>query len=211
MNEKIKRLIFGLFYVIIMWVGSSYQTTYNLLFTILAIISIYEMWMLRRGKSKFLAFLFTIIPFIIIQLLAINNNDSNLTFDPTIILFIMILTWTFDTFAYIIGIKFGKHKIMPSISPNKSWEGFVGGYIFTMIVTYLTYQYFKFENQTLQIIISTILPFTATTGDFIESYYKRKAGVKDSGNIIPGHGGVLDRMDAFMVTIPVVYILTKLL
>jgi len=213
MNAKIKRLIYGSFYVAIMWIGTSHsQKTYTLLFAILGIISMYEMWILRKGKSKLLAFSYIIIPFIVIQLFGMtDSNYTNLKFYPSIILFMLILTWTFDTFAYLIGIKFGKHKIMPSISPKKSWEGFAGGFIFTIIISYLSYSYFKFENIITPLIISIILPFTATIGDFIESYYKRKAGVKDSGSLIPGHGGVLDRMDAFMITIPVIYILKQLL
>tara|TARA_B100001142_G_C14348697_1_gene661089 strand:+ start:8273 stop:8647 length:375 start_codon:yes stop_codon:yes gene_type:complete len=122
-----------------------------------------------------------------------------------------ILTWTFDTFAYIIGVKIGKNKIMPSISPKKSWEGFIGGLIFTIIASYFSYRYFDFDSFQDPLTISIVLPFTATLGDFIESHYKREAGVKDSGNIIPGHGGILDRMDAFLITIPVMYILINLL
>jgi phosphatidate cytidylyltransferase len=122
-----------------------------------------------------------------------------------------IFTWTFDTFAYLFGVKFGKHKILPSISPKKSWEGFLGGFIFTIIAAYLTANYFPEIELNQVIAISLFIPFTATIGDFIESHYKREAGVKDSGNLIPGHGGMLDRMDAFMITIPVIYILTNLL
>ena len=122
-----------------------------------------------------------------------------------------ILTWTFDTFAYFIGVKFGKHKILPSISPKKSWEGFIGGFIFTIIVSYLTYNYFGFGSLQLPLVISITLPFTATLGDFIVSHYKREAGVKDSGNLIPGHGGILDRIDAFLITIPTLYVYVKLM
>ena len=128
-----------------------------------------------------------------------------------LILFILLLTWTFDTFAYLIGVRFGKHKIKESISPKKSWEGFLGGFIFTIITAYLSHTYFKFETIEKIVIISIILPFTATLGDFIVSYYKRQAKVKDSGNIIPGHGGILDRMDAFTITIPTIYIIVKIL
>jgi phosphatidate cytidylyltransferase len=117
-----------------------------------------------------------------------------------------VLTWTFDTFAYLFGVRFGKTKIMPSVSPKKSWEGFVGGFIFTIISAYLTVSYLPSIELNHAIVISLFLPFTATLGDFIESHYKRQAGVKDSGDFIPGHGGMLDRMDAFMITIPVLYI-----
>jgi len=213
MNETLKRALSGSVYVAVMWIGTSYsETTFSLLFAILGIVSIYEMWKLRKGKTKALAFLYVLIPFIIIQSFGMTDHDyPNIPFDPSLILFMFILTWTFDTFAYLVGVRFGKNKIMPSISPKKSWEGFTGGFLFTVLASYISFNYFGFSSYTEPLIISIILPFTATIGDFLESYYKRKAGVKDSGNFIPGHGGMLDRMDAFMITIPALYILTNLL
>ena len=213
MNETLKRALSGAVYVAVMLIGTSYsETTFSLLFAILGIVSIYEMWKLRKGKTKALAFLYVLIPFIIIQSFGMTDHDyPNIPFDPSLILFMFILTWTFDTFAYLVGVRFGKNKIMPSISPKKSWEGFTGGFLFTVLASYISFNYFGFSSYTEPLIISIILPFTATIGDFLESYYKRKAGVKDSGNFIPGHGGMLDRMDAFMITIPALYILTNLL
>ena len=208
MNETLKRALSGALYVAVMWFGTSYsETTFRLLFAFLGIVSIYEMWKLRKGKTKVLAFLYVIIPFCIIQLFGMNDSDNtNSPFNRNLILFMFILSWTFDTFAYIIGVKFGKNKIMPSISPKKSWEGFLGGLIFTLIASYITtLNLFEIEISKA-IIISLFIPFTATLGDFTESYYKRQAGVKDSGNFIPGHGGMLDRMDAFLFTIPLLYI-----
>ena len=195
-----------------MWTCTSYsETTFSLLFAILGIISIYEMWRLRKGKSKFLALLYILLPFFLIQLFGMtDSNYPNTAFDPSLILLILVLTWTFDTFAYLFGVTFGKHKIMPSISPKKSWEGFAGGFIFTIITAYIISEYLSTLNLEIIIITSLLLPFTATLGDFIASFYKRQAGVKDSGNLIPGHGGILDRMDAFMITIPMIYILTKI-
>ncbi len=208
MNETLKRALSGVVYVAIMWLGTSYsEATFSLLFAVLGIVSIYEMWKLRKGKTKVLAFLYVLIPFFIIQLFGMTDHDyPNSPFDPSHILFMFVLTWTFDTFAYLFGVRFGKTKIMPSVSPKKSWEGFVGGFIFTIISAYLTVSYLPSIELNHAIVISLFLPFTATLGDFIESHYKRQAGVKDSGNFIPGHGGMLDRMDAFMITIPVLYI-----
>ena len=208
MNETLKRALSGVVYVAIMWLGTSYsEATFSLLFAVLGIVSIYEMWKLRKGKTKVLAFLYVLIPFFIIQLFGMTDHDyPNSPFDPSHILFMFVLTWTFDTFAYLFGVRFGKTKIMPSVSPKKSWEGFVGGFIFTIISAYLTVSYLPSIELNHAIVISLFLPFTATLGDFIESHYKRQAGVKDSGDFIPGHGGMLDRMDAFMITIPVLYI-----
>jgi phosphatidate cytidylyltransferase len=209
MNQTLKRAFSGLLYVFIMWISAiSSELSCRLVFAFLAIFSIYEMWKLREGKSKFLAFLYIIIPFVLIQFLLSTNiqNDWN----SNLILYMFILTWTFDTFAFIFGVNFGRHKILPSVSPNKSWEGFTGGFLFTILSAYII-TYFLVLNLQIVIIMSFLIPFTATLGDFIESYYKRQAGVKDSGKLIPGHGGILDRMDAFMITIPVIYILTTLL
>ena len=217
MSEILKRIIFGAIYVLIMWFGTSYsKLTFNILFLSLGSWSLYEMWKLRKGKSKLIAFLYVITPFFLIQLFGMADTDyPKNTFNPSIILLMFILTWTFDTFAFIVGVKFGKNRILPSVSPKKSWEGFIGGLIFCVLAGFISQHYFKdyFENISYItiIILSFILPFTATIGDFIESYYKRQAGVKDSGTLIPGHGGILDRMDAFMITIPVIYILINLI
>ena len=214
MKEIFKRSISGTFYVAILWFGTSYSyTTFVFLFAILGLLSLYEMWKLRKGRAKILAFTYILTPFLLIQLSGImkDSNYSNICFDSNLMLFIFILTWSFDTFAYLVGVRFGNNKIRPSISPNKSWEGFTGGFIFTIIASYISLNYFELFNSIKHpLLISIFLPFTATIGDFIESYYKRKAGVKNSGNLIPGHGGILDRMDAFIITIPVMYIINLL-
>ena len=203
MTETLKRAISGLFYIAIMWFATSYsEFSYKLLFAVLALISLYEMWILRQSKSKILAISYIIIPFLLIQ----DINYLEKEFNPSIILFMFLLTWTFDSFAYLFGINFGKNKIMPKISPKKSWEGFIGGYFFTIIASYLSYSYFEFTFIKHPLIISIILPFTATLGDFIISFYKRKAGVKDSGKLIPGHGGILDRIDGLIFAIPISYL-----
>tara|TARA_B100000945_G_scaffold234520_1_gene190700 strand:- start:26 stop:658 length:633 start_codon:yes stop_codon:yes gene_type:complete len=210
MKDISKRLISGLIYILIMWYGVSYELSYILLFSTLGILSLYEMWKLRRNKSKIIAFSFIIIPFILIQFIGNSNFNENI-FNPSIVLFMLLLTWTFDSFAFLLGIKFGKNKMAPKISPKKSWEGFFGGYIFTIIISYFTYSFFNFEEIKTPLIISMILPVTATTGDLTISFYKRQAKVKDSGTLIPGHGGILDRMDAFMITIPSIYIIINFL
>ena len=201
MNETLKRALSGFVYIAIMWFGtSSSDTSKYLLFSVITIISTYEMWKLRKGKSITFHY-FYVWALMIALFLKVE-----------VLLFVYLLTWTFDTFAYLFGVKFGKHKIMPLISPKKSWEGFIGGLLATLIVSYVIYDLDFFEGIDLIsiIIITFILPFTATLGDFIESHLKRQANVKDSGNVIPGHGGMLDRIDALMITIPIIYILTNL-
>ena len=213
MNQTIKRTLTGAVYVTIMWFGTSYsELSFNLLFGIILLVCLYEMHKLREGKTKILAYAYVLVPFLLIQLFDMTDSDyPESPFDPSIILFMFILTWTFDTFAYLVGIQYGKHKIMPSISPKKSWEGFAGGFVFTMIAAYLSQKFFIHIALRDVLFVSIILPFTATLGDLIESHYKREAGVKDSGNFILGHGGMLDRMDAFTITIPAIYIIVNLL
>lgn len=207
MKEIYKRGITGLLYVsiILLCLTHSYLS-YFTLFLILTVFSLYEMWKLRKGKKKFIALLYVIIPFFLVQIIAIDSNFTENKFNPTPILLLFILTWIFDIFAFLTGRKFGKNKILPKISPKKSWEGFFGGTIFTLLASYIITNHFTIFSIYNPITISLFIPFTATTGDFIESYYKRKAKVKDSGNLLPGHGGILDRMDAFMITIPILYI-----
>ena len=208
MNETLKRALSGFVYVLIMWFGTSFsELSFQILFLVLGIVSIYEMWKLRKGKSKVYAFVYVLLPFFLIHFFGkIDSLNFNSVFDPSLILLMFILTWTFDTFAYLFGVRFGKTKIMPSVSPKKSWEGFAGGFIFTVLASFITTHYFLEVDNSIALAMSLFLPFTATLGDFTESYFKRQAGVKDSGNFIPGHGGMLDRMDAFMITIPVLYI-----
>ena len=201
MNETLKRTLSGAVYVAIMWFGTfCSELSFHILFAVILLVCLYEMYKLRKGKTKILPFLYVLSPLLLVHFIKTE-----------LVLLMFILTWTFDTFAYLVGVKFGKHKILLTVSPKKSWEGFVGGFIFTVIAAYLTVSYFSEIELNQAIVISLFLPFTATLGDFIESHYKREAGVKDSGNFIPGHGGMLDRMDAFMITIPTIYILINLL
>ena len=104
--------------------------------------------------------------------------------------------------TYLIGKKFGKTKLLSKVSPNKSWEGFGGGFIFSCFAAYIFYM-IQIKIKPIQIIICSVLvPILATLGDLIQSKIKREAGVKDSGNILPGHGGFFDRMDSIVFIAP---------
>ena len=212
MSEFVKRVLSGVLYVFVLWTATYYsQVSFVVLFIILGSICLFEMWILRKGKSKIIPFIYVLTPFLIVQLFGFTDRNYPLKeFDSSPILILFVLTWVFDSFAYIIGSRFGKNRIMPKISPKKSWEGFLGGMVFTVLSVYYINQFFDSFTINFLIILSLIVPFTATAGDFIESYYKREAGVKDSGNLIPGHGGFLDRMDALMISIPVLYLLINI-
>ncbi len=118
---------------------------------------------------------------------------------------LFVLIWSSDSFAYFTGRLFGKHKMAPKISPKKTWEGFAGGVFFTLILGYFIEQKFP-ELRGNWMVIGFLVSVSAPIGDLAESQLKRTFGVKDSGNIIPGHGGVLDRLDSFIIAAPVVYL-----
>lgn len=119
---------------------------------------------------------------------------------------VLILIWTNDTMAYIVGSFIGKTKFT-DISPKKTIEGTVGGMIFTMIIAWVAAYFFMGDGQELHwLVIAAIVALAGTVGDLLESQIKRNAGVKDSGNIMPGHGGALDRFDSLLVVIPFVYL-----
>ncbi|NQX84545.1 MAG: phosphatidate cytidylyltransferase [Flavobacteriaceae bacterium] len=132
-------------------------------------------------------------------------------FNPNILLGTFLLAWINDTFAYLVGKNFGKRKLFPSISPKKTVEGFLGGLFFSCIGSYFIAQFTETLDYTSWFILSIIINVFGTIGDLVESKYKRQAGVKDSGNIMPGHGGLLDRLDSIIFAAPFIYLFLRLL
>ncbi len=122
------------------------------------------------------------------------------------LLYIFVLLWTSDSFAYIAGNLFGKHKFAPNISGAKTWEGFIGGFIFTVLAGIIIETYFDQNTKVDWTVIGVIVAALGPIGDLTESKLKRFFGVKDSGNLIPGHGGFLDRLDSFIFVIPFIYL-----
>ena len=121
------------------------------------------------------------------------------------VFFLFVLIWSSDSFAYFTGRLFGKHKMAPTISPKKTWEGFAGGVILTLILGFFIEKYYL-ELRSNWLVVGFLVSVFAPLGDLVESQLKRSFGVKDSGNIIPGHGGILDRLDSFIICAPVVYL-----
>jgi phosphatidate cytidylyltransferase len=139
----------------------------------------------------------------------IFNAFKGKPFTPFNLIIIYVLVWVNDTFAYLSGRLFGKHKLMESISPKKTWEGFIGGGVFTSVTAFVVI-YLNTNSMRTAIIGSIIGVFIAigsTYGDLVESMAKRSVGIKDSGNVIPGHGGILDRLDSLLFVGPLVYAL----
>ncbi|MCU7617770.1 phosphatidate cytidylyltransferase [Chryseobacterium sp. PBS4-4] len=131
-----------------------------------------------------------------------SSYDSNFSLE---VIFLFILIWSSDTFAYLVGKFLGKHKMAPKISPKKTWEGYAGGVVLTLVLSYFV-EIYQPQLRGNWMIVGFLIAAFAPLGDLVESQLKRTFGVKDSGNIIPGHGGVLDRLDSFLICVPVVYL-----
>lgn len=123
-----------------------------------------------------------------------------------LIFFLLLVTWTSDTGAYYVGTLYGRHRLAPTISPKKTVEGLVGGLFGAILVAYAARWWFLPELSSLDcLILATLLTITGLWGDLTESAMKRSVGMKDSGGILPGHGGMLDRLDSLLFTAPVFY------
>ncbi len=150
------------------------------------------------------------------ELILQSGNDVdivNFVFQPgfkvhyyyQILLGFFFLNWLNDTGAYIIGMPFGKHKLFKRISPKKSWEGFIGGALFCIVTAILLARFFPVLQLRDWLAMAFIVVVFATLGDLVESMLKRYLGLKDSGGILPGHGGLLDRFDGVIFSAPIVY------
>ncbi|MDE5808533.1 MAG: phosphatidate cytidylyltransferase [Muribaculaceae bacterium] len=131
--------------------------------------------------------------------------------DPKVILLVFIMLWINDTGAFIVGSLIGKHKLFERISPKKSWEGFFGGLIFNIIAAvlfcYCSDSFMGLHSNIAQwLAVAVIVTVFGTWGDLIESMIKRHLNIKDSGNLIPGHGGILDRIDSFLLAMPAILV-----
>ncbi|MDO3694396.1 phosphatidate cytidylyltransferase [Wenyingzhuangia sp. chi5] len=157
----------------------------------------------------FLTYLYAILPFTII--LAIPFCNETHTYEGTTFLGCIILVWSTDTFAYLTGKSIGKTKLFERISPNKTIEGSVGGLLLTLITASILSIYFTQFSLIQWLGLSLVISIFGSLGDLVESMFKRAANIKDSGNLIPGHGGVLDRFDSLVFASPFIYFYLQLI
>jgi phosphatidate cytidylyltransferase len=126
-----------------------------------------------------------------------------------LLLWLYISTWAYDTGGYFAGSLWGKHRLAPQVSPNKSWEGCVGGFALSLIGLYLLWEFMPAYSQIFNlmdvVILAVLLSFFGQIGDLVESIMKRSLSAKDSGSFFPGHGGVFDRIDSLLFNAPVLY------
>jgi phosphatidate cytidylyltransferase len=165
----------------------------------------------------FFSVLYTAVPFSLFPFSAFSHtglnsilSHGNMIFSPGLIIGFFILLWANDTGAYLVGMSFGRHRLMERISPKKSWEGFFGGVAIAAVAAWLLSGWLGVISTTGWIVVSIIISIAGTYGDLIESMLKRSLGVKDSGTVMPGHGGFLDRFDSVVLSFPLVYLYISL-
>jgi phosphatidate cytidylyltransferase len=133
-------------------------------------------------------------------------SHGQLVFSPGIVIGFFLLIWANDTGAYLVGVTLGKHRLFERISPKKSWEGFIGGIILAVVVSWLLSSWLGIVSPLKWAVMALIISVAGTYGDLVESMLKRSAGIKDSGNIMPGHGGFLDRFDSTVFSFPLIFL-----
>ena len=141
--------------------------------------------------------------------IALLNGIMSIT-APRLLLGMFIFIWLYDTGAYCVGMLLGRHRLFERISPKKSWEGVIGGVALCIAGAYATHhwfnEFFQVPDLNIWVGMSAVVAVFATFGDLVESLIKRTVGVKDSGNLLPGHGGILDRIDSLLLVAPAVFI-----
>jgi phosphatidate cytidylyltransferase len=161
---------------------------------------------LATRSGKLIAGFLVLLPAWIVPLALLREAADSVADGRWLALYVMVVVWTADTGAYFAGHRYGRHKLAPAVSPGKTWEGVAGGLVAVLLLALAAGIYgFHFRGLALGfwVALSVATAFVSVLGDLFESRVKRAVGVKDSGTLIPGHGGVLDRIDAFTAAAPV--------
>lgn len=196
----------GLFFIINFLVANLIIDIKYLFFLIplFFVVPVYELF--RKKDNPFSNIAWTIFGLIYIAIpVSLLNYICFQFHNLQLIIGYFIILWAYDSFAYLVGISIGKHRLFERVSPKKSWEGAVGGAVLTMGASYLISLFFKSVSFQHWFIITIIIIISGTFGDLTESLFKRSLDIKDSGSLLPGHGGFLDRFDAVLLSSPVVF------
>ncbi len=157
----------------------------------------------QEAAGSVLILVYVALPFALITHL--------LAFGAQVFVGFMLLLWTTDTGAYLVGRSMGRTPLLPRVSPKKTVEGLAGGVLLAVLVAWLLFQYWPVLSLAQWMACAAVVAVTSTVGDLLESAFKRAAGVKDSGRVLPGHGGILDRFDGFLLALPAMLITVLLL
>jgi phosphatidate cytidylyltransferase len=209
LKNYLQYIIFGVLLFLLIRYKASPAVMVLLGLTILSSVQlIYKLfWEVEIKLNKDIAKLFLSTRYVIASLsFLILIPFVNGAYTPKILIGILLLIWTNDSFAFLVGKNIGRRKLFASVSPKKTIEGFIGGLFFALIVGYLVGLQTQLFSTIDWLIIAAIISIVGTIGDLVESKFKRQAKIKDSGNIMPGHGGLLDRLDSLLFAAPFVYL-----
>lgn len=158
-----------------------------------------------------LGLIYVAFPFALLNYYVLSYSSYRIGYQSHLLIGFFALAWANDSGAYAFGISIGRNKLYPKISPNKSWEGLVGGFFVTALMAWLLSMFFHDVGLFHWMVIAFITAVMSVFGDLVESMFKRSIGAKDSGKFLPGHGGVLDRFDGIILAVPVVYVYLEMM
>jgi phosphatidate cytidylyltransferase len=210
-NNKPLRVLFGLVIASLTWAVPQFLADYVQWLIYVAVlwwfsISYFLKFARPKAASAELKLDKLLIAFVVLPAAALAMQKIHgMAQGADWLFYALALVWVADIGAYFSGKKFGKNKLAPNISPGKTKEGLIGAVIATSVYTLIASYYFELDtdHSTLLVLLSVILTFISVSGDLYFSFLKREAGVKDSGKILPGHGGILDRIDSVLAAMPV--------
>jgi len=199
---KFLMILFNIFSLIFLYVLSTYNLQFFIYIIIFLFCFLFPLIPFLKTKEFFLniALAFYIPSFFIALIILIPDHKL-------IVLFTFLGIWAVDVGGYLFGKSFGKHKIFPITSPKKTYEGLLGSLVFLSLIQSVSWHFFDIFSLIEFLVISFLISVGSIYGDYFESFLKRKYHIKDSGNLIPGHGGLLDRLDSAIYTIPLITIL----
>jgi phosphatidate cytidylyltransferase len=185
---------------------------YFIIFPMLTFIFLIKLYKIEKKPFTNIAFtllgiLYIALPFSLLNFIAFSDGS----YDYRYIIGLLLLLWATDTGGYFAGVKFGKTKLFERVSPKKSWEGMLGSFMLAMIAATLLSLFFKNIPLLDWFLIGFIIIIAATYGDLVESLFKRSIEIKDSGSVLPGHGGFLDRFDGLLLSMPFIIFLFKVI
>lgn len=198
--------------VLMLWAHMSFLQVYEdfLLSLVILLITVLVLQHLftkgsESNNDRLPKLIFSTLYLFLPTALAISIAFTSGYFEPRYLMTLFFFLWANDTSAYLTGIAIGKHKLVPRLSPKKSVEGLIGGILGALAVAYVLSLWWSLLTLPQWLVFGGVTAIAGTIGDLFESSLKRAANMKDSSNLIPGHGGILDRLDSFLLSVPIIY------